>query len=235
MADLALKVDGIAKIAGRRHILRDVSFFAGSGELIAVLGRNGAGKTTLLSVLAGRLNPDRGLVSLEIGGRPLKGADFRRAVAILPHDLLIYPDLTARENLKFFMTLTGKKPDADVIFATLNTIGLAKDADRVVRLFSRGMQQRVAIGRLLVLQSNVWILDEPTTGLDEAGRRWLLDLLKAQTAAGKLILMSSHHQGEVSAVASRILLLDSGRVRLDGPAGPQGATAAFAIMDEGAA
>ena len=103
------------------------------------------------------------------------------------------------------MTLTGKKPDADFIFATLDTIGLAKDANRVVRLFSRGMQQRVAIGRLLVLQSNVWILDEPTTGLDEAGRRWLLDLLKAQTAAGKLILMSSHHQGEVSAVASRIL------------------------------
>lgn len=229
-----LRAERVVRVAGRRHILRDVSLAAASGDLVAVLGRNGAGKTTLLSVLAGRQVPDGGRVVLTIDGRIASGTEVRAVTAMLPHDLLIYPDLTARENLAFFMTLAGQAPDAGQIASVLDRIGLARDADRVVRQFSRGMQQRAALGRLLVSGADVWILDEPTTGLDEVGRRWLLGLLSDQIRSGRLVLMSSHHPSEVAACATRTLVLESGRVVLDGPGGADGAAAAFTRMDGGA-
>lgn len=237
MADGAveLRAEGVVRIVGRRHILREVNLAASSGDLVAVLGRNGAGKTTLLSVLAGRQVPDGGRVTLSIDGRAMQGASARAAVGMLPHDLLIYPDLTARENLAFFMTLAGRAPDAEALASVLDQIGLARDADRPVRQFSRGMQQRTALGRLLVSGADVWILDEPTTGLDEVGRRWLLALLVAQVRAGRLVLMSSHHPSEVAACATRTLVLEAGRVVLDGPGGAEGAATAFSRMDGGAA
>ncbi|HOI10563.1 MAG TPA: heme ABC exporter ATP-binding protein CcmA [Myxococcota bacterium] len=232
---LDLRADRVVRIAGRRHLLRDVTLSATSGELVAVLGRNGAGKTTLLSVLAGRQNPDGGRVTLAIDGRPATGAAARAAIGMLPHDLLIYPDLTARENLAFFMTLAGRAPDGAFVSDVLARIGLARDGDRPVRQFSRGMQQRTALGRLLVSGADAWVLDEPTTGLDESGRRWLLALLSEQVAAGRLVLMSSHHPSEVAACATRTVVLEAGRVVLDGPGGADGTAAAFARMDGGAA
>lgn len=230
-----LRAEGVVRIVGRRHILRDVNLAAASGELVAVLGRNGAGKTTLLSVLAGRQVPDAGRVTLSVEGRGVHGNAARAAVGMLPHDLLVYPDLTARENLRFFMTLAGRPPDPTAVASVLDQIGLARDADRPVRQFSRGMQQRTALGRLLVSGADVWALDEPTTGLDESGRRWLLDLLAAQIGAGRLVLMSSHHPSEVAACATRTLILEAGRVVLDGPGGAEGTATAFARMDGGAA
>ena len=216
---IELAADGVARIAGRRHLLRDVSIRAAGGEVVALIGRNGAGKTTLLSVLAGRQAPDRGSVAIRVDGRPAERAERAAAVGFLPHDLAVYPDLTARENLAFGAALYGVRDAGPRISSALDDVGLGRDGDRPLRTCSRGMQQRAAIARLLVTGSSVWLLDEPATGLDEPGRRWLASLIVAQGAAGRLVVMSSHHRPEVAGVATRIVLLEAGRVVLDVPGG----------------
>jgi heme ABC exporter ATP-binding subunit CcmA len=230
-----MDAQGLARIAGRRHLLRDVSLSAGSGEVLAVVGRNGAGKTTLLSVLAGRFAPDRGRVTLREGGREVGRHRAASLVGWLPHDLFLYPDLTARENLAFFAALYGVPDAAARIASALAEVGLPRDGDRPVRTLSRGMQQRAAIGRLIVTGARVWLLDEPTTGLDEPGRRWLAAVVNAQARVGCLVLMATHHRGEVAGAATRVVVLEAGRLVLDVGGGEAGAAAAFARLDGEAA
>lgn len=230
---LDLRCDAVARVFGRRHVLRDVSFCASSGEVVAIVGRNGAGKSTLLSILAGRRQPDRGRVVVSTGERVAGAAQTRALVGFLPHDLLIYPDLTARENLEFTGVLHGQPRTAARAAEVLDAVGLALDADRTVRTFSRGMQQRTAIGRLMASGARAWLLDEPSTGLDESGRRWLLDLLVVQGREGRIVLFSTHHPSEVEAAATRVLVLDGGRLVEDLPGGAAGAVRAFARVDGG--
>jgi len=230
---LHLRCEAVARVFGRRHVLRDVSFTASSGEVVAIVGRNGAGKSTLLSILAGRRLPDRGRVLVAAGERPATVAETRSWLGFLPHDLLVYPDLTARENLEFTGVLHGQPNPAKRAVEVLEAVGLTVDGDRTVRTFSRGMQQRTAIGRLMASGARAWLLDEPSTGLDESGRRWLLELLVAQGRAGRTVLFSTHHPSEVEAAATRVLVLDGGRLVEDLPGGSQGAAAAFARVDGG--
>jgi len=197
------------------------------------VGRNGAGKSTLLSILAGRRQADRGRVVVTEGDRPASTAMARSFLGFLPHDLLVYPDLTARENLVFTGVLHGQARPVDRAAEVLAAVGLAADADRTVRTFSRGMQQRTAIGRLMASGARAWLLDEPSTGLDESGRRWLLGLLADQGRAGRIVLFSTHHPSEVEAAATRVLVLDGGRLVADLPGGAGGASAAFARVDGG--
>ena len=228
-----ISASGLTRAAGRRYILRDVSFTASGGEVVALVGRNGAGKTTLLSLLAGRLAPDRGRVAVIVSGREAGRREAAAFVGFLPHDLFVYPDLTARENLEFSATLHGVRDPRARAAEVLDRIGLGREADRPVRTFSRGMQQRAAIGRLLVVAASVWLLDEPTTGLDEPGRRWLAAVIRSQAEAGTLVVMASHHRVEVEEWASRALVLEAGRLVLDLPGGPDGAARAFARVEAG--
>ncbi len=232
-APLRLDCEGVARVYGRRHVLRDVSFTAGAGEVVAVVGRNGAGKSTLLSILAGRRQADRGRVVVTEGDRPAGAAKARSWLGFLPHDLLVYPDLSARENLVFTGVLHGQARPVERAVEVLAAVGLTADADRTVRTFSRGMQQRTAIGRLMASGARAWLLDEPSTGLDEFGRRWLLGLLADQGRAGRIVLFSTHHPSEVESAATRVLVLDGGRLVADLPGGAGGASAAFARVDGG--
>ncbi|HOU53989.1 MAG TPA: heme ABC exporter ATP-binding protein CcmA [Myxococcota bacterium] len=234
-APVELRCEALVRVIGRRHVLREVGFQARGGEVVALVGRNGAGKSTLLAMLAGRRAPDRGRLSLTAAGVEARGGALRGLVGFLPHELLVYPDLTARENLHFTAVLHGVPDPAARVAAVLRDVGLEADGDRLVRAFSRGMQQRAAIGRLLVSGARVWLLDEPTTGLDEGGRRWLLSLLADQGRRGRLVIFSTHHPSEVQEAATRVLVLEGGRVVADLPAGAEGAARAFARMEGGGA
>ena len=207
---LVLVADRISLAFGRRYILRDIAFRAVCGEVIALVGPNGAGKTTLLSVLCGRLRPDQGTVRLD-GDDP-----SRCLVGLVPHDLFLYPDLTTRENLAFFAALHGTE-DAPIA-AVIESVGLSRDLDRPVRTLSRGMQQRAAIGRLLVTRARVWLLDEPATGLDESGRAWFASTVAQAARDGVLVIMATHFRDEVES-ATRVIALESGRIVGDGPGG----------------
>jgi len=229
---IGLVAERLTRIIGRRHVLRDVSFRAGAGEVVAIVGRNGAGKSTLLSLLSGRQSPDRGGVRVESDGRVLSPRESATVVGFLPHDLFLYPDLTARENLAFFASLYGVRHADERIPLAIDAIGLPRDADRPVRTLSRGMQQRAAIGRLMVIGARVWLLDEPTTGLDEPGRAWLAATLDAAARRGVLVATASHYRAEVEA-ATRVLVLDAGRLVLDVAGGADGATRAFEVIEGG--
>ncbi len=227
-----LVAEGLTRVAGRRHILRGVSLQAERGGLVALVGRNGAGKTTLLNVLSGRLQPDQGAVRLWWDNRERTGIEFRSRVALLPHDLFLYPELTARENLSFFAHLYGDDARGPRVQEALDRVGLGRDADRLVREFSRGMQQRAAVGRLLVTGAPVWLLDEPTTGLDSSGRHWLWDTMAGHASAGGVVVWSSHDAEEVRRLATRIVVLKAGRVVADLPGGPEGTRQAFEALQE---
>ncbi len=226
-----IAAEAVTRVIGRRHILRGVSLDAGPGDVVALVGPNGAGKTTLLHVLAGRSSHEDGRVRLRWDGREVTGLEFRARVAFLPHDLFLYPDLTARENLAFFATLHGVGDATDRVAGTLDRVGLARDADRLVRTLSRGMQQRAAVGRLLVTGAAVWLLDEPGTGLDTAGRQWLWSTLEGHARAGGAVVLSSHDPAEVGRLATRILALRSGRVLADLAGGPDGTRQAFEAIE----
>ena len=228
---LRFSAEGLTRIVGRRHLLRDISFMATGGECVALVGRNGAGKTTLLSLMAGRDPPDRGKVVLDRDQKEVTGREYGAVTAFLPHDLFIYPDLTARENLEFFATLQNAKDPGERASDALEKVGLADHADRVVRAFSRGMQQRVAVGRLLSSRATVWFMDEPSTGLDAPGRDWLTATLSAHVENGGLVFMASHSQDEVGAGGTRVMVLEAGRLVLDEPGGPEGARRAFQRME----
>ncbi len=226
-----LEAEAVTRAIGRRYILRGVSLEAGPGDVVALVGPNGAGKTTLLHVLAGRSSHDGGRVRLRWEGREARRFDFRARVAFLPHDLFLYPDLTARENLVFFATLHGVPDAASRAARALEQVGLARDADRLVRTYSRGMQQRAAVGRLLVTGASVWLLDEPGTGLDTPGRQWLWDTLQAHARAGGGVVFSSHDPAEVGRLATRVLALCSGRVVADLAGGAEGTRQAFEAIE----
>lgn len=212
-----LEATDIAYIAGRRYLLKDISFRAHGGETIAIVGRNGAGKTTLLSVLAGLLRPDRGEVKLAIDGALVRS--YEAFLAFQPHELFLYPDLTVFENLLLFAQLyRAARPVLDVQRA-IEQLGLQSECDTAVRRLSRGMQQLTAIGRLLVTDAPVWLMDEPTTGLDSQKRRWFCELIRLESASGRLVIMASHDQVEIEDMASRILVLEGGRLAKDIPQG----------------
>jgi heme ABC exporter ATP-binding subunit CcmA len=187
------------------------------GTLTALLGDNGAGKSTLLSLLAGLLRPDEGQV--EVFGTPCVGflpTELRRNIAYLGHQPFVYPDLTGRENIRFFEDLHSRPaiPDAASLLARL---ALSDAADRPVRTYSRGMVQRLALGRIVLQDAPIWLLDEPTTGLDHHGLALLRDLLAAAVAYGRTIVAVTHDLTALGPVNATLRLT---RGRLERPPNP---------------
>ncbi len=206
-----VEVHRLTRAYGRRRALDDVSFELGAGECLALFGPNGAGKTTLLRVLAGLLRPTSGRAS--IGGVALPGeASARGAVGLISHQSMLYPALTARENVAFAARLQGvASPDAAAL-AALDRLGLRERADTMVRALSRGMQQRVSIARAIVHDPSVLLLDEPYTGLDELGARALTDQLRAQRDRGAALVLVTHNLSEGLALATHAAILRAGRL-----------------------
>jgi heme exporter protein A len=187
-----------------------VTFAVRDGECLAVFGPNGAGKTTLLRVLAGLLRPTSG--AARIAGVALPGGAAARAVVgLISHQSMLYSALTALENVEFTARMYGVPAPRDAAMRALDRMRLLDRADSPVRSLSRGMQQRVSISRAMVHDPRVVLLDEPYTGLDDAGAAALSDALLSLRAAGAALVLVTHHLGEGLALASHTAIMRDGR------------------------
>ncbi len=205
-----VEADAVGKVFGRTAILRDVTLTVRSGEVVALFGPNGAGKSTLLRVLATLIRPTSGTVRL-FGEIPAASA-LRRRIGVVAHQSFLYPDLTARENLRFYARMYGLGVGAECADAWLARVSLGDVADRTVRQFSRGMEQRLALARALMHDPELVLLDEPWSGLDAAAGDWLAELLRELRVAGRTVIVSTHDFPRGLGVATRAIVLHRGRL-----------------------
>jgi heme exporter protein A len=208
-----IRFENIEKRYGGLYALRRVSLEIAAGECVVLAGRNGSGKTTLLRIAAGLVRPSSGSVTfLDSGKGPMQGAP---KVGFVGHATMVYDELTAEENLVLFARLLGIAEPADRAGILLAEVGLDDRRSSLVRTFSRGMRQRMAIARALLNQPEVLLLDEPATGLDPQGVSWLAETLRRMRDAGHTIVMSLHGKSEISSLATRAVRLEAGSVMAD--------------------
>lgn len=206
---------GVSKVYGRQRALGSVSLELGAGEAVALLGPNGAGKSTLLGILGTLVRPSTG--ELLFSDEP-PTAWHRAGIGVLGHESLCYAELTGRENLHFFARLYGVARPAERSAEWLARLGIEHAADRPARTYSRGMLQRLALGRALIHGPRLLLLDEPFTGLDREGVALLRSLLMAERDRGAILLIISHEFASLVDLATRALVLRRGRLVHDGPA-----------------
>jgi heme exporter protein A len=197
---------------GRRRALNKVSLTCRAGQLLALLGPNGAGKSTLLSVAATLLRPSSGDVLYGEHRAAAAGASLRGRIGLLAHDLFLYPELSAAENLLFFARLHGVADPADRVEEALRRAGLADRRADPVSGFSRGMRQRLAIERALLHSPRLVLLDEPFTGLDDAGVLQTRARLGAVREAGAIVLVTTHDLEAIEPLADTAVVLTGGRL-----------------------
>ena len=215
----AVAVEGVWKFYGDFPALRDVRLEAGAGSCLALIGRNGAGKTTLLRIMAGFSRPGRGQVRI-FGCSPRETAT-RRRMGFIGHGIAVYDELSALENLTLFGRLYGLADPRRSALEWLERTGLARVRDGLVREFSRGMRQRLAVARAFLHDPGVLLLDEPFTALDDRAIAVLQRLLAEALAAGKTIVLSTHQLREALELASHVALLNRGQVAFYGPCTPE--------------
>ena len=214
MAAPVLDLIDIRKCYGRTEALAGVSLAVQPGELFGLLGPNGAGKTTLLAILAGLSGPTTGAVKLfgEAFGPHARTA--RTLIGLATQDLAIYPELSARENLRFFGELYGLR-GAELrsrIDEMLGAVSLKDRADQLAGTFSGGIKRRLNLAVALVHRPKLLLLDEPTTGVDPQSRNHIFERVQALNAEGLTVIYTSHYMEEVQALCPRIGILDHGRV-----------------------
>ena len=205
-----ITVRKLVKRFGLKTVLRGMDFSVASGEFVALLGPNGAGKTTFLRILSSLSRPTMGSVNIAGYSLPGQAAAVRRRLGVVSHLPLLYGDLTAEENLRFFARMYNV-PHADQrISEVLDLVGLASRRRDLVRTFSRGMQQRLAIGRAVLHDPEVMLFDEPHTGLDQDACLMLDTVLREVAARGRTVVMTSHDLARVADLASRFDVLSRG-------------------------
>jgi ABC-type multidrug transport system ATPase subunit len=210
----------VARHFGRRRALSGVSLTCDAGEIVALLGANGAGKSTLLSIAATLLSPSAGVVRYGEATAREGGAALRARIGLLGHDLYLYPELTAAENLTLFARLYGVDGAERLAASALDRAGLAGRDGEPIAGFSRGMRQRLALERALIHGPRLVLLDEPFTGLDDQGTAMLAARLRDLGTSGAIVLVATHDLETIERIASRAVMLRGGRLSpLDG-AGP---------------
>jgi ABC-type multidrug transport system ATPase subunit len=202
----------VSRHYGRRRALAKVSLECGGGEVLGLLGPNGAGKSTLLSILATLLSPSTGTVLYGDRTAADAGPALRARLGFLSHDLHLYPELTAGENLDFFARLYGLDGTADRVATALARAGLSERAGDAVSGFSRGMRQRLALERALLHEPRLLLLDEPFTGLDDASVAALVARLQELRAAGRIVVVVTHDLDVADRLLDRVAVLKDGRL-----------------------
>lgn len=206
----ALDVSAVWKYYGDFPALRQISIQVEPGSTVALLGRNGAGKTTLLRILAGLSKPSQGEV--KIHGTRIREQSTLRRIGVLGHGISLYDELSAAENLELFANLylldNPKKCAAEM----LERVGLERVKDGLVREFSRGMRQRLAVGRAFLHDPEVLLLDEPFTALDDRAIAVLQSLLRSMHERGRTIIMSTHQLREALELATHVAMIQRGQL-----------------------
>jgi ABC-2 type transport system ATP-binding protein len=213
-----LSCGNLRKAYGELVAVHDLSFRIGDGETYGLLGPNGAGKTTAISMVAGVLESDAGEILIAGERVTVRATQTKRHIGYVPQEIAVYPDLTARENLRFFARLygmsrsEGRARTEDV----LATIGLRERAGDQVNKYSGGMKRRLNIGIGLLHRPRLLILDEPTVGVDPQSRNAILDSVQALSVDGMAVLYTTHYMEEAERLCDRIGVLDEGRLIAEG-------------------
>jgi ABC-type multidrug transport system ATPase subunit len=209
---LELSIKELSRNFGRRRALSRVSFDCRAGEVLGLLGPNGAGKSTLLAIVSTLATPSSGEVLY--GGRTARdiGAPLRSRIGVLSHDLHLYSELTAFENLVFFGRLYGLADAEAGARTALDRARLAERGADVVSAYSRGMRQRLALERALLHNPRLLLLDEPFTGLDDASTEALIARLRELRTSGSITLLATHDLDVAEAVLDRAVILQDGRL-----------------------
>ena len=208
----SLSFNDVTRHFGRRRALSHVTFQCDAGEVIALLGANGAGKSTLLSIAATILAPSVGEV--RYGTRTARdgGSGLRRRIGVLGHELYLYPELTAAENLSLFARLYGLTDVEGVVACSLARAALSDRAAEPVASFSRGMRQRLALERALLHSPRLLLLDEPFTGLDDAACTAFRSRLIDARNGGAIAMVTTHDLEAIEGLVDKAFVLSAGRV-----------------------
>jgi len=204
-----LTVSNITCSRGDRTLFRDLSFSVAAGDLLHLKGKNGSGKTTLLRSLCGLFLPESGDIRWNQTSIRALGEEYFREVVYLGHHNGIKDDLTALENLHIAAVLDGDDSDETRILAALDRIGLGGYEDLPTRVLSQGQKRRVALARLLLTKSPLWILDEPFTALDTAAVDLLQEIIREHVALGGMIIITTHQEVALTSGQARQLELDN--------------------------
>jgi linearmycin/streptolysin S transport system ATP-binding protein len=213
-----LECSDLRKSYGERAVVRGVGFHIAAGESYGLLGPNGAGKTTTISMICGLLSRDDGRVVVD--GKPLETSSTRvkAGIGYVPQELAIYPDLTGRENLRFFGKLYGLG-SGDLrqrIDEVLGVTGLTDRADERTSRYSGGMKRRLNIGIGLLHRPKLLVLDEPTVGVDPQSRNAILGNVEELSAAGLAVLYTTHYMEEAERLCDRVGIIDEGEIKAEG-------------------
>ena len=202
---MTLAVSGLVHAYGGRRVIDELTFAVGAGEAVALVGPNGSGKTTVLRCVVGAVVPTGGRIM--VAGREVdeRRADQRRAVAALLDDLDFFADLSVAEHLDLLARAHGNRDPADLVAVLLDEVGLAAAADQLPGSLSSGQRRRLALATVFVRPRRLLVLDEPEQRLDTAGLEWLAAKLIAEKQSGTAILLASHDDDLVDAVADEIL------------------------------
>lgn len=207
-----IEVRNLVKRFGLKTILKGLEFEAQPGEFIGLLGPNGAGKTTFLRILSSLSRPNLGLVKVAGYRLPQQAAYVRSRLGVLSHQPLLYGDLTAAENLRFYSRMYGVENYAERRDEVLELVDLTKRRNDLVRTFSRGMQQRLSIARAVLHDPVILLLDEPYTGLDQDASAMLDGVLKQIAAQGRTVVMTSHDLARAADLGTRFDVLSRGKI-----------------------
>jgi heme exporter protein A len=207
-----IEVRGLVKAFGPRKALAGINLDIAAGDRVMLVGPNGAGKTTLLRILATLSRPTSGEVVVEGHSLTASGAKVRKSIGYLSHETLLYEDLTAQQNLQFYGRMYGLSDAATRIEELLNRVGLWLRREDLVRTFSRGMRQRLAVARAVLHRPTLLLLDEAYTSLDAGATEMLTQLLTSLVDGGCTMILTTHRPAHEGQVVNRVVGLSNGRV-----------------------
>jgi len=210
----AIEVKNLKKLFGDFQAVQDANFKADAGEVLSLLGPNGAGKSTTISMLSGLLTPTEGDAYIMGHSVTKEPEAAKKSLGVVPQDIALYPDLSARENLVFWGKMYGLRGAAlkQRVDEVLEIIGLTDRQKDLVGKFSGGMKRRVNIGVALLHKPDVVIMDEPTVGIDPQSRRHILDNVKELNQQGMTVLYTTHYMEEAAELSHHIAIMDKGKV-----------------------
>lgn len=210
---MKIQTKKLRKSFGRKSVLRDVNLELSPGEVICITGPNGSGKSTLIKILSTLLRPDRGEFLIN-GKEAFKNPRIlRKQMGVLLHKPMLYEQLTARENLKYVSRIYRIEGDNRKVGLWLERVGLTHFADERIEDFSEGMRQRLAIARAMMHTSELLLLDEPFSSLDQAGIEMMTELVEEHLSRGSSAVITSHMSRLLERLSSHVLCISEGRLR----------------------
>lgn len=213
-----IEVKHLEKSYQKKQVIYDISFSIRKGEILCFLGPNGAAKSTTINILCGALSYDQGEILFRNEKIEKNLSSYKEHLGIVPQELALYEDLSAENNIQFFASLYGLKGRnlKDGVDFALKSVGLTEHRKEKVKTFSGGMKRRLNIACAIAHEPELLVMDEPTVGIDPQSRNHILEAIKKMRQQGMTILYTTHYMEEVEEIATRIIIMDHGRIIAEG-------------------